>query len=62
MTCAPSGSFQPLLVSPSLQSMVGACASFFYQYISVEGLKTALHMQDLVEFCGVVRFSENSCK
>ena len=35
----------------SLQSMAGARSSFFKKFVRNKGLKTALHVGDLVEFC-----------
>ena len=35
----------------SLQSMAGACSSFLKKIVRNKGLKTALHVGDLVEFC-----------
>ena len=36
--------------SPSLQSMAGVCLSFLKKFVRNKGLKTALHVGDLVEF------------
>ena len=46
----------------SLQSMAGARTSFFKKFVRNKGLKTALHVGDLVEFCHTLQTGSSPSK